>query len=168
MGVLYAKATYLYPLFETQQSRFFPVENSFSQLLYRTPLKKVSTGTQWYYETTLVAGYRQHLERKFPAMTDSGIRILTPINNMSREKNSARSIQKKKPDGINILHGYRKFLERFPDITGPLTISEQHILETLLPTAAAIQRDDVRLHGQALIEKTRHYCIEKIDHLQIE
>jgi hypothetical protein len=82
LGRTYARGTWLFPFYEKQQSRFSPTETLFSDLVYRTPVRKIrpqqilpqKTQAQkppphepdhiegWYYETDTLAIYRNRLE----------------------------------------------------------------------------------------------------------
>jgi hypothetical protein len=63
-GKTYARGTWLYDFYGNQSNRFKPTETRFSDLLYRTSLKKKPLKDGWSYETPVMAMYRRRLEEK--------------------------------------------------------------------------------------------------------
>ena len=67
-GVSYARGAYIYSFFNKRQNRLSPLEAQCSDLLYRTPLEKIScrpdSEGSWYYENRLLKFYREALEKK--------------------------------------------------------------------------------------------------------
>jgi hypothetical protein len=165
-GHTYAKGTYLFSLFADRQSRFMPVESSVSALLYRTPsLTKIMRDERWYYETTMLAGYRQRLEQKICTMDIPVIRCagdgaplsLPEMHRGSSARYKPRTAYPVTMSAEDFLGGYREQLR---------TLNPTHnqpILATILPTASALQKEMPELYGPRLIEATVAYCIQVLD-----
>jgi hypothetical protein len=180
-GKSYARGTYLSALFSQQQNRLMPLEASFSHLLYRSAsLGKVVRGAAWYYETALLAGYRKALEQKIAAMetpvypvAGAGAVIARPQRSRGR---MPAAVQSRRSDGPSA-HGSfcagralsaQDFLDSYRTellALEPASSSVSAVLATILPTAAAFQRQEPSLYGTELIDMTRQWCVEKIEFL---
>ncbi|MDR2397498.1 MAG: DUF115 domain-containing protein [Spirochaetaceae bacterium] len=182
-GRAYARGTYLYPFFETRQTRFSPLETQWSALLYRSPeLTKIRHGDRWYYETAPLRRYRQLLEARLPELP---ARVI-PVPGMGAPWGGREGLSTPKqaplpspdvpdrswPTVQDFIAAYRTALQRLPALTGSvpaylqgLTQGQGQILSTVLPLAAALQRRHNALGPGELLEAVRSWGIKKIDAL---
>ncbi|MCL2233059.1 MAG: DUF115 domain-containing protein, partial [Treponema sp.] len=179
-GVSYARGSYIYPVFESRQTRFAPLEAQASQFLFRTPLEKKSRAGTWYYETKTLTFYRERLEEKSGHMHAA----LVPVDGLGAPIRPVRnkSIQ---PPGLKVFSsgkpamGAGEFLclyrSEIAALSGPgknaaeyaasLKGGAQAVFSTLLPAAAAIKQRRPQAGFRELFEETRKYCLGKIDAL---
>jgi hypothetical protein len=159
-GKSYARGTYLSAQYAVQQSRLKPIEHLFSTVLYRSSLQKIKKGNEWYYETKLLKRYRLLLEEKskrlsavLNAVPGSGAPIHVTVIPQKRYNSW---IEKTNQSGYTVLKQYYSAL---------LDLSDPEVCETLLPVAAALQRENPHNYGQPLLESARSYCLNEIKKL---
>ncbi len=58
-GKCYSRGTYLQSIFDGCQNRYRPLENSYSALLFRAPVRRVDDGIQFQYRTEILDRYEQ-------------------------------------------------------------------------------------------------------------
>jgi hypothetical protein len=174
----YARGTYIYPYFEKKQNRFSPLSAQASSFLYRSPFLPKENENQNYRETSSLRFYREKLEEKAAGMTaliSSAKGEGAPVNLTRKKvnnnvKTSVFKIETGKPDisGIDFLKQYRDGIADLPkadnaNYLSKLDIKSKQILNTILPTAAAIRRRNPRLKYKDLIEETKHFCVNQIN-----
>jgi hypothetical protein len=180
MGKTYARGTYIYPYFETRQTRLNPQEAQNSDFLYRnSPLsKKDGAGGLWYYVTPLLQSYRESLEAKarsinaaLTAVSGLGVPLSFPEKTPCRRESLRLFAAGRSSTGAEgFLESYRAEIAALPkagqNITAflqGLTEQESLILTTLLPACAAMQRRRSGLTAQEALEAVRDYSIKELD-----
>ena len=171
----YARGTYIYPYFAKRQNRFSTMEALLSSFLYRSPFLPKKTENQNYRETSSLCFYREKLEEKAKKM-DAVIRAMegdgAPIKLPEKKQASSRKAsglfpekRKAKITASQFLEQYRSDIACLPVARAPLDGKNALILSTILPAAAAIKLRNNALSARDLIEKTKQYCVRRIDDL---
>ena len=183
LGQSYAKSTYIHTYFEKRQSRFLSLEAQASAFLFKSPLEKYTGNDSWYYESQILKFYREKLENKCSIMAAK----ITPIHgigapikvgnppvlknqlNTSAESQSDFNYEIPAMSAGDFLLMYKNGLEKLPkpeknaaDYICSLTIDEQSLLNTILPTMAAIKQEHPMAEFREVFERTRLYCIAEI------
>jgi hypothetical protein len=184
-GVCYARGTYIYLLFEKQQTRFSPLEARASAFLFGTPLEKIyRSDSSWYYETKTLKFYREFLEEKSGSMEAEIVQIkglgatLYPkqsVGSYPEEKGeisiktSCNSVVKSSLKLKDFLSFYKAEIARLPkagnnaaDYINSLDTSSQAVFTTILPTAAAIKHSHPQACFRELFEETKTFCLKVI------
>ena len=170
-GKTYSRGTYLSSLFGQRQSRFLPLESSFSNLLYRSSsLNKVGGGDTWYYQTALLAGYRKVFEQKIAAMqvpvrTILGGKAVTVRPALFTAKSCLHRQRRGAFTSPSALQDFFDAYRRELLALDPASNEVSDILTTILPTAASFQQHLPHLYGRDLIAMTKSWCIEKIENI---
>ncbi|MCL1837229.1 MAG: DUF115 domain-containing protein [Treponema sp.] len=184
-GKVYARGTYIHPLFERRQSRLRPLEAQLSAFLYRTPfLPPESPGHSPCKETEPLRFYRNRFEQKASAMAAEvsaapGIGIPLAINRNRSESSGAGGTGGVRFTSGEALVGTKEFLEQYRrDVEGlpsvqagtcaaayPHSLAEKQreVFVTLLPLAAAIRHRQPELDASSLIEEVKRYCVNEVD-----
>jgi len=183
-GVSYARGAYVYSLFAKRQNRLSPLEAQCSDLLFRTPLEKISAQTEggWYYENRLLRFYRLRLEEKslrmeaalFPAEgLGAPIRLRQAENRKQNFKTF--SVGKAATQAEDFLLFYKNKIASLPkpEKTAALYLEslkdeERAVFATILPLAAAIKNRDSIAGFRELIEEAKAYTIKQIDKVLAE
>jgi hypothetical protein len=191
-GKIYAKGTYLFPLFEKKQNRFSPIEAQVSALLFRSPFLPpenasiVATGNSCY-ETATLRFYRKAFEKKaleteaeIAAVSGLGIPLCLSAGNRNghsrhtdKQKKNIFAAGKAETSAAEFLERYQRDIAALPipgtgDIPAgaylkTLDTCKRRIAATLLPQAAAVKRRKPDLTAGELIEEVKRYCIGEID-----
>jgi len=170
----YARGTYIYPYFEKRQNRFTALESLLSAFLYRSPFLPKESEGQNYRETALLRFYRKKLEEK-AAKTAARIYCARGQGAPIKLENKTPQINENTADAFHIT-GKPKisgtdFLEQYRNDIAALNsvylresgVKNRQILNTLLPAAAAIKHRNPNLKTEEIIEKTKCFCISRID-----
>jgi hypothetical protein len=180
-GVSYARGAYIYSLFAKSQSRLSPLEAQCSNLLYRTPIEKISchpdsTGS-WYYENRLLKFYREALEKKSFCMEAA----LIPANGLGapirvrqvkdrKNKHGIFSFDKPATQADDFLSRYKNLIASLPKpeksatlYLGSLNDKERAVFSTILPLAASLKHRHSTFGFAELIEEAKAYSIKQID-----
>ena len=178
-GISYARGAYIYPFFTRKANRLTPLEAHISAFLYRTPLEKKNSSDAWYYETRTLSFYREKLEEKSKSMEA----LLIPAKGMGAPINlpssggKSHSICKKQILPRNkgmasisageFLLRYRNDIARLPapvnsisDYLNSLNDNEQTVFTTILPSAAALKKQNPKMSFPELFDITRKYCLK--------
>jgi hypothetical protein len=194
-GVTYARGSYIRSLFENRQNRCASLETLHSAFLFRTPLSKQSPEQDyWYYETKVLAMYRQRLEDKIRSITASAVAQISaapgkgaPINLKARPETKTASYPgvtafpepirlftsgKTSMGAREFLRQYRDNIEALPRLAGPvepylnaLSREENTIFTTLLPSMAAIKHRTPNLYIPSVVQAVREYSIGKLENV---
>jgi hypothetical protein len=173
----YARGTYIYPYFEKRQNRFTTLESLFSAFLYRSPFLPKESEGQNYRETSLLRFYRKKLEEK-AAKTAAQLcsakgqgAPIKPENKMPQTKENAcgafHVTEKPNVSGRDFLEQYRNDIAALDVKAGAYlresNVKNRQILNTILPSAAAVKHRNPYLKTEEIIEKTKCFCISQID-----
>jgi hypothetical protein len=178
-GASYARGTYRLPYFAARQDRLSPLAAQEAAFLYRSAaLRKENAGNgRWYYETPLLRGYREALERAAPALGTSLCAVpgggaplrLPPHGAGGRGFPRLFSAGAAAGSAAAFLEGFRRGIAALPlpgrDIAAflaRLSAGERLILETLLPSCAALRRRRADLDAGGVLEAVKGYCLEEI------
>ncbi|MCL2382437.1 MAG: DUF115 domain-containing protein [Treponema sp.] len=181
-GISYARGAYIYPVFESRQSRYAPLEAQASAFLFRGPLEKKtrSGGNAWYYETKALTFYRERLEEKSGRIEAAIIPTgclgapinLAPCENRRQQSLKIFSCGKTEMDSGEFLRLYRSQIAALPEpgknaaeYLASLKGEAQAVFATILPTAAAIKRSCAQADFRELFAQARAYCLREIDSL---
>jgi hypothetical protein len=183
LGRVYARGTYIFPFFERRQNRLNSLEALLSRFLYRSPLEKHrgEHGDRWYYETRILAMYRNRLEARAARMEAEVLPITgggAPVRILRQP--GKRAAGKPPPENFapgaassgagEFLRQYRKAVARLPlpgtkvfNWLTSLDGEERTILSTLLPLGAALKRREAEAGIPRLIEALRDQALYELD-----
>jgi hypothetical protein len=187
LGKTYARGTWLFPFYEKQQSRFSPTETLFSDLVYRTPVRKIRPQQEmqtqnpphepahtedWYYETATLAMYRNRLEnasRRARLIPIAGLGAIINPCNPPPDSAKVATVQSRQPvqspqtaprmTASQFMAEYCGKIRRLPS---PADDENHILLWTLLPTAAAIKHRNPDMNAKDVLDATREYCTAKL------
>ncbi|MDR2445395.1 MAG: DUF115 domain-containing protein [Spirochaetaceae bacterium] len=189
-GKLYTRPAYLYPYFHRKQNRFKPTENFAASFLYNAKsLRRVESGSSWYYETRALGMYREKFEQK--ALSANIVLYTAPGEGAPVSLSTAggyssnpglifetnRPVQllaagKPLCSAKGFLETYRKKVSELPLSEDNITIYQrklsdmQHLIfTTLLPAAAAIKYRCAGFSTKELLYAVKNYCIAEISHV---
>jgi hypothetical protein len=171
-GKTYARGTYIYPFFEKNQTRFLSMEAQHSAFLYRAPLEKRTApgksdsadGSFWYYETGSLQFYRKALEQKAAASgavlrrAENGTALFIRTGDVSQSGGQ----EKTRRGAAEFLASYKQKLEVLTSFEAA-DHESRNIVTTILPTAAAIRRQNPSLNAAAHFKETREWCRKELE-----
>ena len=175
-GKIYARGTYLFPLFQKKQSRFAPLESQVSSFLYRSPF--LDSGR--LYETAVLRFYREAFEKKAALMRAEikaapGKGLPLVIRKAAAPVGGKRAFDfspgNAETTAADFLKQYRQDIAALPlPSTGSpypdsLDAKARRIAATLLPLAASVKRRRPELNARELINEIKHYSISEIDRI---
>jgi len=184
-GRMYARGTYLFPLFDSRQNRLSPPEAQWSSLLYRTSLEKKDRAGSWYYEPPLLRAYRERLEGKAVSL-EPELRVIPGLGSPIRierkppEKRGqgttpqTRRIQGSPGNGNtqehrgssgieagDFLAHYRENILTLP--RGKRSAEGGPVFLSLLPLAASIKRNHPEMKTEELLEFVKTWAGAEIE-----
>lgn len=171
-GSLYARGTYLYDLFLSQETRFLPTSLSFMKLLFRTPIKRVNLEHTFRYENELLTSYRDMLQTKiqrhtcdYTFITEYGLPITVNKNNIQTAQ--PRVFSQKAIDSKVVLRDYIDALQQMQEKIiqkKSLDITEfEPVLNTLIPYLAFLKKHAHEIDFFELLRKAIERTIKKIE-----
>ena len=181
-GKVYARGTYIHPLFERKQERRQPLEALLSAFLYRSPfLPPQVPEAAVCYETESLRFYRRCFEQKASSMTADvfaapGLGIPLALGGRNNRPSGGSSTGQftagdELMPAAEFLEQYRRDIDNLPvpggrsaaAYLGCLTENERRIFTTLLPQAAAIRYRRPELDASSLIDEVKRHCVCGID-----
>lgn len=176
-GRSYSRGTYLYPYFESLQNRFAGVETLFSELLFRTELRKTTRGDGWYYETETLSRYRAGFEEKAGTL-HAAVRPVQGLGAPLRIARNRTAVPPAPPrparadpplPAREFLAAYREAVRRLPPLQSPwayrraLSPQDRLVFTTLLPAGAAVKRRNPGLKTPELFEAVKAFSLKALD-----
>ena len=179
LGRTYAQGTYINPSFERRQTRLTPYESLASAFLYRSAaLKRVYQKNGWYYETPLLAMYRNRLEAKAETLHAT----VKPADGLGAPIEIRQNAQRPKPaplfesnhaaraglSAAAFLVDYCERINALPRLNSGayikrLDAESRLVFATLLPLAATFKRRNPQLHGAEIIEQSRVWSVSEVE-----
>ena len=180
----YARGTYIYPYFHKRQNRLSTLEALFSRFLYRSPFlppeedkdnSEISEKKN-YRETSSLRFYRKKLEEKASEMnaeiiSAKGMGAPVIINKKQRikEQRTESKSYRSKLSCQEFLECYRNDIASLPAAESKsnyiknLSVKDRQIFTTLLPSMAAIKKQNHELKLKDLIEEVKKRSIAEIE-----
>ena len=177
-GKIYAKGAYVFPFFETRQTRLSTLETGVSSLLFRAPfLPPESADGASRRETATMRAYRASFGQKISAMEAEvsmapglGLPPLVHGKKTSRaRREDERGFTPARPTtgAADFLETYRRDVEALPPLPplggDALDAEARRIFATLLPLMAALKRRRPQSPSPELFEEAKRHCVDQID-----
>ena len=183
-GLSYARGAYIHSFFNKQQTRLKALEALYSSFLYRTPVEKIFHSEKyfhsekipheinpvenWYYESSTLRSYRERLEEKSIAIKAEVIAVegmgapirIAAKNKTEKKENNIPSFTPPSFSASSFLSDYHNKIKNL-DIN-KLDNEDMDVFLSLLPSAAAIKRQNPKDNFEALFEKTKKLCMKTI------
>ncbi|MDR0644868.1 MAG: DUF115 domain-containing protein [Treponema sp.] len=173
-GKTYARGTWLYDFYGKQSNRFQSTETRFSDLLYRTPLEKKGKNSilkdSWYYETPMLAMYRQRLEEKawrtklipFPTVesVDAGCGATCEKSGASASRGNEEMMQSLRRVGTSAPLRLNDYFKKVRALSfDNLDEEDALILSTLLPAMAGFKRRKPYASKEEILDMTKAFVM---------
>ncbi|GHV84018.1 hypothetical protein AGMMS50212_13580 [Spirochaetia bacterium] len=182
-GRSYTKNAYFYPFLTRKQNRLNPLESSTSSFILKIPsLQKIENGKNWYYETRPLKMYREAFENKAAALAlditsaQGGgapvtIKKTAPFTKKQNEVLSLFSCGRPFCTAKEFLKNYGNNIEALPmpvdnnveQYINKMTFDENLVLNTLLPSAAAIKHNTAVTTLPELIGSLKDFSLSAIE-----
>jgi len=173
-GKAYARGTYLYDYFWTEQSRLSPAEaRLFSFVHHSTQARREVHGGRVLYTTPLLLGYRERFMRLMNSMDAE----IVPVPGagldlfLNGKKSAApasaetdpwpRSGQSPSSSWREFLSEYARNVERLPPVGAVSHGHEKELWSTILPVAARVVREG-GAPGLPALEEARRWSLQRI------
>jgi hypothetical protein len=173
-GKAYARGTYLYDYFWTEQSRLSTAEAKFFSFVHGSALaRRESQGGRVIYTTTVLRGYRERFMRLMETIDADVIPIpgagldlvrrreKTPASTAAEADLWPPPVDSLVPSWREFLSHYAREVELLPMVTAVSTGHEKELWSTILPVAARVVREGCG-PGPAALEEARRWTLERI------
>jgi hypothetical protein len=173
-GKAYARGTYLYDYFWTEQSRVSTTEARFFSFVHGSAqARREIHGGRMLYTTPLLHGYRERfltlmasIDADVVPAAGAGLDLLQRRQGPSVPVLAEPEQRDLERDGPR--RGWKKFLadyssdiERLPSCTPDSDVHEKDLWSTILPVAARVVKEGT-MPGLAALEEARRWSIERI------
>jgi hypothetical protein len=173
-GKAYARGTYLYDHFWTEQSRLSPAEGSFYLFVHGSAqAHRLVRSGRVLYTTPLLLGYRERFMKLMETIDADVIPVPGLGLELLRSGKKAPALASAEtdpwpPPGDSPSRRWKEFLteyawniERLPPCAAGNRGSERELWSTILPVAARVVREGVT-PGPAALEEARRWSLERI------
>jgi len=172
-GSLYARGTYLYDVFQSQETRIMPLTTLFMKILFRTAIRRINLGTTFRYENELLTSYHDMLQKKiqnhrckYQFISEYGLPII--INHKDTTTNEQEIFIQKGIDVNLLLSEYIDKLKQLQDNIGQKKYKESNlqfdpVFNTLLPLLAFLKKHSRDRDFFSLLQNAIELTIQKIE-----
>ncbi len=181
-GASYARETYIHTYFQKFQNRLLPLETEFIQFLFRNEsLDRVFSNGLWRYETKPLEGYRKKLERLSKTLRAQlipvpgrghPIQVGTVYTPRNRSSLSLFSSGRATSTADEFLRAYKKRVQALQGFQGSVASylsklegESRDLIMTLLPTAAALKKQNPAMTAGETIEAVKNFAVVELERL---
>jgi Protein of unknown function DUF115 len=177
-GKAYARGTYLYDYFWSDQCRLSPAEARFFSFMCGSPdgpARRTRRGGRTVYATPVLDAYRERflslaasIDAEVTLVPDSiggqhGVHATGAAYDPVRVQRAAVEPRGRelRVDGAQFLAAYSRSLEALPAFSASSPANERELWFTLLPAAARVVKEG-RQPGPSALEEARHWALERL------